>query len=113
MSVPQLADRMSTWLQNDYQAVLFEDDRGAAGYALFKREPEWVYLRQLFVKAERRRQGIATAAMAWLSDNVWKDTPRVRLDVLVDNAAGIALWRSLGFVDYCITMEMAIEPRAV
>ena len=34
--------------------------------------------------------------------------PRIRLEVLVGNANGIAFWRSIGFQDYCVTMEMDV-----
>ncbi len=46
MDIPALRDRMSSWLQGDYEAVLFDEDGGSVGYALFKREPEFVYLRR-------------------------------------------------------------------
>ncbi len=105
MSVPELEARMRGWLAGEYQAVLFEDEQGTAGYALFKREPDWIYLRQFFVQPERRRFGIGKAAMNWLLENVWKDAPRIRLEVLVGNSQGIEFWRSVGFADYCLTME--------
>jgi GNAT superfamily N-acetyltransferase len=107
MSTAELQQRMAGWLEGEYQAVLFEDERDAAGYALFRREPEWVYLRQFFVMPEKRRKGVGTAAVRWLLANAWKESPRIRLDVLVGNATGIQFWRSLGFADYCITMERA------
>ena len=109
MSVAELETRMQAWLASEYQAVLFDDEQGTAGYALFKREPEWIYLRQFFVQPERRRRGIGRAAFAWLLENVWKDAPRIRLDVLVGNSDGIEFWRSLGFADYCLTMEKPVE----
>lgn len=105
MSVGELEQRMRSWLEGEYQAVLFEDGQGAAGYALYRREAEWVYVRQFFVRPERRRQGIGRAAWAWLRENPWRDAPRIRLDVLIGNASGLRFWRSLGFEDYCITME--------
>jgi GNAT superfamily N-acetyltransferase len=108
MSVAELESRMRAWLGGEYQAVLFEDELGTAGYALFKREPEWIYLRQFFVQPERRRYGIGQAAMTWLLQNVWNDAPRIRLDVLVGNSVGIGFWRSFGFADYCITMEKPV-----
>ena len=43
--------------------------------------------------------------MQWLMTNVWGSKTRIRLDVLVGNERGIAFWKSLGFEDYCITME--------
>jgi GNAT superfamily N-acetyltransferase len=105
MSVAELETRMQGWLAGEYEAVLFEDDQGAAGYSLFKREPDWIYLRQFFVQPNRRRHGIGRAAMTWLLENVWKDAPRIRLEVLVGNSQGIEFWRSMGFGDYCMTME--------
>jgi GNAT superfamily N-acetyltransferase len=109
MSVDELKRRMQAWLEGEYQAVLFEDGEGIAGYALFKRAPEWIYLRQLFVEPSRRREGIGTAAIEWLLANAWSQVPRVRLEVLVGNRAGIKFWRSLGFADYCITMERPVN----
>jgi GNAT superfamily N-acetyltransferase len=109
MSADELKARMQSWLGGEYQAVLFKDGEGIAGYALFKRDPEWIYLRQFFVEPARRRKGIGTAAFEWLVANAWSEVPRVRLDVLVGNAAGIEFWRSLGFADYCITMERPLK----
>jgi GNAT superfamily N-acetyltransferase len=106
MTVPQLAERMKQWLHTDYQAVLFENCDGLIGYALFRHEPEFVYLRQLLVRPEFRRRGIGREAIAWLWHNAWDSNARVRLDVLVGNALGQAFWRAVGFRDYCITMEM-------
>ena len=111
MSVAELETRMQAWLDSEYQVVLFEDEQGIAGYALYKREPDWIYLRQFFVQSDRRRRGIGAAAMTWLLENVWNDAPRVRLDVLVGNTEGIEFWRSLGFADYCVTMEKLVASR--
>ncbi len=110
MSVAELKQRMLGWLQGEYQAVLFEDESSIAGYALFKREHEWVYLRQFFVKSDKRRRGIGRAAIGWLLANYWKDSPRIRLDVLSGNLVGIEFWRSLGFTDYCLSMEYERRP---
>jgi GNAT superfamily N-acetyltransferase len=104
--VDELEQRMRHWLEGEYQAVLFEDGQGTAGYALYRREAEGVYVRQFFVRPERRRQGIGRTAWAWLCENLWRESPRIRLDVLVGNAAGIQFWRSVGFEDYCLTMEV-------
>lgn len=105
MSLGELEDRMRYWLQTEYQAAIFEDEGAVVGYALFKCEPEWIYLRQFFVVPSRRRQGIGRNAIDWLRQNAWNDSQRVRLDVLVGNANAIKFWRSLGFTDYCLTME--------
>jgi GNAT superfamily N-acetyltransferase len=105
MTVPELRERMEGWLRCEYQAAVFELESSLVGYALFRREPEFVYLRQFYVAPEVRRCGIGRAALAWLRANVWKDAVRIRLDVLVGNTAGIEFWRAVGFRDYCLTME--------
>jgi ribosomal protein S18 acetylase RimI-like enzyme len=108
MSDGELLERMRSWLDGEYQAIVFEDESGPAGYALFRTEPDHVYIRQFFVEPERRRQGIGRAAIEHLANHVWRHRPRLRLDVLVDNAAAIAFWRAVGFADYCLTMEKNI-----
>ena len=105
MGISELQERMRHWLNGEYQAVLFEDDGRPIGYALFKQEPEFVYLRQLFIVSERRRQGVARQALQWLWANIWASAPRLRIDVLVGNASGREFWRRMGFSDYCVTME--------
>lgn len=104
MSLGDLGDRLARWLEEGHEAVLFEAAESPAGYALYRRDPEWIYLRQFFVKADHRRRGVGREALAWLFANPWAGR-RVRLDVLVGNRAGIAFWRAADFADYCITME--------
>jgi GNAT superfamily N-acetyltransferase len=106
MSVPELAQRMASWLAGDYQAVVFEDAGNPIGYALFRRESEHVYLRQFFVISEYRRRGIGRAAIEWLRQHAWGRDQRIRLDVLVGNRGGIAFWHAVGFRDYCLTLEL-------
>lgn len=108
MSVQQLTKRMSDWLADEYQACVFEIEEGPIGYALYRNEPEYVYLRQLFVQPQLRRRGIARRALVWLRQNAWGSRPRVRIDVLVGNKTGIEFWRSVGFTDYCITLEREV-----
>jgi len=107
MGIPQLAERMAGWLRGEYQAVLFEENDTPVGYALFRFEPEFVYLRQLFVVQEHRHQGVARNALRWLWDYAWSDASRLRIEVLVGNVSGREFWGSVGFTEYCITMEAA------
>jgi GNAT superfamily N-acetyltransferase len=106
MTLPELRERMSGWLQGEYTAVIFSKELETAGYVLYRKDPDWIYLRQLFVKAEMRRKGIGRQAISWLKKNAWKDTQTIRIEVLVGNPAGISFWKAVGFKDYCITMEM-------
>ncbi|HVA48477.1 MAG TPA: GNAT family N-acetyltransferase [Pirellulales bacterium] len=105
MSLSQLQDRMRGWLQDEYRAVIFEDEGEAAGYALFRHESDWTYLRQFYVLPSKRRRGIGRKAVQWLRENEWSRSPRVRLEVLIGNSVAIQFWRSLGFSEYCLTME--------
>jgi GNAT superfamily N-acetyltransferase len=105
MSVEQLTERMALWLSGEYQAVVLEEATTAVGYALFRKEHGHIFLRQLFVVAERRRRGIGRAAIGWLWRNAWNGAPRLRIEVLVGNVSGREFWRSVGFEEYCVTME--------
>lgn len=105
MTIDQLASRMVEFFLDGYRAVIFECDGALIGYALYRFEPEWVYLRHFYVSPSFRRQGIGTAALNWLSANAWSDVQKVRIEVLIGNSSGIGFWRSVGFLDYCLTME--------
>lgn len=107
--MPQLAERMTGWLKTEYQACLFELESKAIGYALYRVDPEYIYLRQLFVQPKMRRRGVARRALEWLRQNAWDVRARVRIDVLVGNHSAIGFWRSVGFTDYCLTMERKSE----
>jgi GNAT superfamily N-acetyltransferase len=105
MTMPELVERMRGFLAGEYKAVVFEQDGKIVGHALYRRDPEWFYVRQFFVQPTHRRRGIARAAVQWMMKNSWQGSPRVRLDVLAWNPDGIAFWRAIGFTDYCISME--------
>lgn len=105
MTVGQLAERMKRWLQGEYRAVLFSSDEAVA-YALFKSEKEMIYLRQFFVRRDRRRAGIGRAAFAMLKEQIWPSGVRLTVDVLCQNQGGVAFWRSLGYRDYSLTLEI-------
>jgi GNAT superfamily N-acetyltransferase len=117
MTVPELVDRMASWLRGEYEGVLVEEDANDAGgeivgHALFRREPDSIYLRQIFVRVEDRRQGLSRSMIEWLMTNAWQSAARVRIEVLVGNATGREFWHALGFRDYCITMEMECSREA-
>ena len=106
MNLGQLTERMSDLLRGEYQAVIFELGSSPVGYALYRREPDYIYIRQLFVLADHRRQGIGRQAIEWMRQNAWPDKSRLRIDVLVGNTTAHEFWKSVGFRDYCITMEL-------
>ncbi|MDF3059298.1 MAG: GCN5-related N-acetyltransferase [Rariglobus sp.] len=105
MTVEQLAGRMKKWLGGEYRAVIFSDDH-PVGYALFKSEDELIYLRQFFVRPDRRRSGIGREAFEVLRREIWPSGIRLSVDVLCRNNGGVAFWRSVGYQDYCLTLEI-------
>ena len=106
MTVPELVNRMRHWLETEYQAAIFEDGSDIVAYALYRDEKDHVYLRQFFVQRHKRRSGIGRHCMKILFSHVWPKDKRITVDVLCWNQVGIAFWRSVGFTDYCLTLEM-------
>ena len=80
-------------------------------YALFRETEAEVYLRQFFVVRHRRREGIRRRAIAELFANVWPKNKRLTVSVLAKNVAGVAFWRSMGYTDYDLTLEIMPEAR--
>src|SRR5579862_6548409 len=106
MTVPELEQRMRGWLQSEYTAIIFEEGGELVAYALYREQPEELYLRQLFVVRNRRRQGIGRAAMEILRTQIWPKNKRLTVSVLVHNTTATAFWRTVGYQDYCLTLEI-------
>jgi ribosomal protein S18 acetylase RimI-like enzyme len=106
MTVPQLEQRMRGWLEGEYVAILFEEGGEVVAYALYREQPDEIYLRQLFVVRDRRRQGLGKQAMHLLRSEIWPKTKRLTVEVLVANAAAVAFWRAIGYRDYSLKLEI-------
>ena len=106
MTVPQLEERMRSFLEGDYSAIVFEQRGEVVAYALYLDRPEEVYLRHLFVVRHRRRQGIGRRAVEILRREIWPKTKRLTVEALVGNQAGVAFWRAVGYTDYALTLEI-------
>jgi predicted acetyltransferase len=106
MTASELEQRLKGWLASEYAATLFETDGEIIAYALYREQAAEIYLRQLFVVRNRRRQGIGRAAVEILRAKIWPKHKRLTVDVLVKNTAAIAFWRSAGCQDYCLTLEI-------
>ena len=106
MTVPQLEGRLRSWLEEGYEAVIFEKDGETAAYPLYRAQIEEIYLRHFFVARNRRRQGVGREAMGLLRSRIWPPSRRLVVSVLARNEGGIQFWRAMGYRDYCLTMEI-------
>ncbi|MET0334625.1 MAG: GNAT family N-acetyltransferase [Rhizobacter sp.] len=104
MSVDALGERMRSWLCDDgYEALLGFDGDELVAYVLWRDEPDCVYLRQIFVHRDHRRQGTARHLMLSVFER-WPDK-RLTVDVLAGNARALAFWRRMGYRDYAVALE--------
>lgn len=106
LTVSQLVQRMREWLESEYVAILFEEGREVVAYALYREDPDEIYLRQLFVVRHRRRQGLGKQAMHLLRSEIWPKTKRLTVEVLTANTAAVAFWRAVGYRDYSLKLEI-------
>lgn len=106
MTVPELEARMRGWLKSEYKAVLFSNGQGPIGYALFRQDPSELYLRQLFIRHDRRRQGLGRACFRILREEIWPKDVRLTVEVLCRNPSAVAFWRAVGYFDYSLKLEI-------
>jgi predicted acetyltransferase len=106
MTIPELEQRMRNWIESDYSAILFEDGPQLVAYALFREQPHEIYLRQLFVVRNLRRQGFGRKAMQILLSEVWPKNKRLTVEVLIKNTTAVTFWRAMGYSDYALTLEI-------
>jgi predicted acetyltransferase len=106
MTVSELEQRMKGWLASEYAAVIFENDGENVAYALYREQPEEIYLRQLFVMRNLRRKGIGRKAIEILRSKIWPGDKRLTVEVLVQNVGAVAFWRSVGYKHYSLTLEI-------
>jgi len=106
MTVAQLEVRMRGWLKAEYRAVIFEENGGWLAYILYREEAKEIYLRQLFVRRDRRRTGIGRKAVEIIREKIWPKDKRLTLEVLVANGPALAFWRAMGYADYSLMLEI-------
>ena len=111
MTIPQLRERMHGWLAGEYKALLFYKTSDPVAYAVYREDAKEVYLRQLFVKRSARHQGIGREVVNALQKHIWPPGKRLIVEVLTANVSAVAFWRSVGYSDYCLTLE--ITPKEI
>lgn len=112
MTVAELEQRMRDWLAGEYRAVIFQRAAETVAYALYREQSEEIYLRQLFVIRSQRRRGIGRRAVELLRSQIWPANKRLTVEVLVANLAAVSFWRSGGFDDYALTLEIMPKPQS-
>ena len=106
--------RMRGFLTGGYKAVLFELDDEAVAYALYTDHPDHsdtLYLRQIFVDRAYRRQGLGGEAIRILKEEIWPKDKRLTVGVLVGNEVALAFYKSVGFKDYALELEILTSER--
>jgi predicted acetyltransferase len=114
MTESELEQRMRDWISSEYQALIYEEGGEIIAYALFREQAEEIYLRQFFVVRHCRNQGIGRRAFEILRSDVWSTTKRLTVEVLVANERAVRFWRSVGYAEYALSLEIlpvTVNPR--
>lgn len=109
MTVPELEQRMRGWLSSEYRAMIYEEAGEVVAYALFCEREREIYLRQLFVVRHCRNQGIGRRAVEILRSKIWPKNKRLTVEVLTKNKRAVNFWRSAGYADYSLSLEILPE----
>ena len=106
MTLPQLEERMRGFLSGEYRGIIFQEGEQIVAYALYREQPDEIYLRQLFVVRDHRRRGHGRRAMEILRSEIWPNNKRLTVDVLLSNPDAVAFWRAVGYQDYLLGLEI-------
>jgi len=106
MTMVELQDRLRGWLTTgEYKAVIFSDSEPVA-HAVFRTDKDLIYLRQFFVRRDRRRKGIGRSAFGILRQEIWPRSTRLVVEALCRSDGTVPFWRAVGYKDYCLTLEI-------
>lgn len=97
MSIQELEDRMTGFLNTEYDAYFFMVDDDIVGYALVKNSCRPLYLRQFLIDREYRKHHYGTEAFNSLIK--YLEVKSIDIEVLSWNEAGNRFWESCGFKD--------------
>ena len=103
MNIHQLNERMSGFINSDYNAYIFQQDKKIIGYALVNNSKNPYYLRQFFVVRGERRKGYGKRMFELLL--VELNVKTIDIEVMVWNEQGKAFWESVGFKERSIYMR--------
>ena len=95
MSIEELEERMSGFLNSEYEAFFFLIEETVVGYALVKHSCTPLYLRQFLIAREYRQRHYGTEALRLLLEYLGVD--QMDIEVLPWNERGMRFWESCGF----------------
>jgi ribosomal protein S18 acetylase RimI-like enzyme len=104
MNIEELKERMIKFIENEYKCYLIKLKQEIIGYCLFRDDTDSIYVRQLYIKDNYRKQGYARNCIEELKEIEWKNR-KLRTEVLTHNLTGYRFWKKVGFNEYCIVME--------
>lgn len=107
ISLEELRERMTGFINSDYEAYIFKEESYVVGYALINKKRDPLYLRQFFICRDKRRKGLGKRAFEILVEKL--KTNIIDIEVFAWNERGKSFWRSLGFVERCIQMRFKKE----
>ena len=97
--IPKLPSDVSMLHEGDYE-------RGLIGDAKQRLSDLAAKLKEKGITA-RTAVGLANdAAMEILRTQIWPKNKRLTVSVLVHNTTATAFWRTVGYQDYCLTLEI-------
>lgn len=95
MTVKELEERMSDFLNSEYDAYFFLVEESVVGYALVKHMCTPLYLRQFLIAREYRQRHYGTEAFHALLE--YLGVEQMDIEVLPWNERGMRFWESCGF----------------
>ena len=95
MTVKELEERMSDFLNSEYDAYFFLVEESVVGYALVKHMCTPLYLRQFLIAREYRKRHYGTEAFHALLE--YLGVEQMDIEVLPWNERGMRFWESCGF----------------
>ena len=95
MSVEELGERMTGFLNTEYDAYFFLVEEAVVGYALVKNSCAPLYLRQFLIAREYRRKHYGKEAFHLLLE--YLGVEQMDIEVLPWNERGMRFWESCGF----------------
>jgi ribosomal protein S18 acetylase RimI-like enzyme len=111
MDKEALQERMESWLESEWNLVLFEIEEECIGYALFRLSHDayfpntpLAYIRQFYIETPFRGRGFGRECFERLRDQCFPTPCRIELEVLHTNPNGAAFWQKLGFEVYSTTL---------